>query len=120
MGSAIGEEDERSVADLLIEQVEFADVPLINKTDLVSTHDLARLQHILTALNTDASQFCIENGNAPVKHILGTGQFDFEKAQQAPGWLKELRGEHIPESEEFGISSFVALSQETVPSTEVL
>lgn len=107
VGESLGEEDERRVADLLVEQVEFADVLLISKTDLISETELKRLQGILKTLNTVAVQIPIENGNVPIKQILATGKFSFEKAQQAPGWLKELRGEHVPETEEFGISSFV-------------
>ncbi|MEP1868482.1 MAG: zinc metallochaperone GTPase ZigA [Paraglaciecola sp.] len=107
VGESLGEEDERSVADLLVEQVEFADVILISKTDLVSEDELLRLKSILQTLNTEATQIPIKNGKVPVKQVLATGKFNFEKAQQAPGWLKELRGEHIPETEEFGISSFV-------------
>jgi G3E family GTPase len=107
VGESLGEEDERSVADLLVEQVEFADVLLISKTDLVSEIELERLKSILKTLNTEAVQIPIENGNVPVKQVLATGKFSFERAQQAPGWLKELRGEHIPETEEYGISSFV-------------
>lgn len=107
VGESLGEEDERSVADLLVEQVEFADVLLISKIDLVSESELGRLQSILSTLNTEAIQIPIENGAVPVKQVLATGKFSFEKAQQAPGWLKELRGEHIPETEEYGISSFV-------------
>ena len=107
VGESLGEEDERSVADLLVEQVEFADVLLISKTDLVSETELKRLRGILATLNPDAEQIPIENGNVPVQRVLATNKFSFEKAQQAPGWLKELRGEHVPETEEFGISSFV-------------
>lgn len=107
VGESLGEDDERSVADLLVEQVEFADVLLISKTDLVEASELKRLQSILTTLNTEATQISMTQGNVPVKSILETGKFSFEKAQQAPGWLKELRGEHLPETEEFGISSFV-------------
>lgn len=106
VGESLGEEDERSVADLLVEQVEFSDVLLISKTDLVSELELKRLQGILKTLNTEAEQIAIEHGNAPLKRVLNTNKFSFEKAQQAPGWLKELRGEHVPETEEFGISSF--------------
>ncbi|CAH9052110.1 Putative metal chaperone YciC [Pseudoalteromonas holothuriae] len=107
VGESLGEEDERSVSELLIEQVEFADVLLISKIDLISQKELKRLQSILSTLNTEAIQIPIENGNVPVRQVLSTNKFSFEKAQQAPGWLKELRGEHIPETEEFGISSFV-------------
>lgn len=107
VGESLGEEDERSVADLLVEQVEFADVLLISKIDLVSETELKRLRGILATLNPAAEQIPIENGNVPVQRVLATNKFSFEKAQQAPGWLKELRGEHVPETEEFGISSFV-------------
>lgn len=106
VGESLGDDDERSVADLLVEQVEFADVLLISKTDLISETDLNRLKSILQTLNTEALQIPIENGEVPLKQVLATGKFSFEKAQQAPGWLKELRGEHVPETEEFGISSF--------------
>ena len=107
VGESLGEDDERSVADLLIEQVEFADVLLISKQDLVSEEELKRLQSILKTLNTEAVQIPVENGQVPLDQVIATGRFSFEKAQQAPGWLKELRGEHVPETEEFGIGSFV-------------
>lgn len=102
----LGEDDERSVADLLIEQVEFADVILINKTDLVDSASLQRLLAILQVLNTEADILPIEHGRVPFARIIGTGRFSFERAEQAAGWLKELRGEHVPEMEEYGISSF--------------
>lgn len=106
VGESLGEEDERSVADLLVEQVEFADILLITKTDLVSEQELARLKGILQTLNTEAIQVPIEHGKVPLDKVLNTGRFSFERAQQSPGWLKEMRGEHVPETEEFGISSF--------------
>ncbi|MCG7655111.1 zinc metallochaperone GTPase ZigA [Alteromonas sp. Cnat2-8] len=106
VGESLGEEDERSVADLLVEQVEFADILLISKTDLVSEQELARLKSILQTLNTEAIQIPIEHGKVPLNKVLNTGRFSFERAQQSPGWLKEMRGEHVPETEEFGISSF--------------
>ena len=105
-GESLGEEDERSVADLLVDQVEFADVILISKTDLVAADDLKRLIAVLQTLNTDAQFIPIEHGKVSTDSVLNTGRFDFERAQQAPGWLKEMRGEHIPETEEYGISSF--------------
>lgn len=105
-GESLGEEDERSVADLLVEQVEFADVILISKTDLASTADTQRLTAILKTLNTHAKIVPIAQGQVPIDEVLSTGLFNFERAQQAPGWLKEMRGEHIPETEEYGISSF--------------
>jgi len=105
-GESLGEEDERSVTDLLVDQVEFADVILISKTDLASTSDIERLTAILKTLNTDAKIIPIADGNVEIDAVLNTGLFDFERAQQAPGWLKEMRGEHVPETEEYGIGSF--------------
>ena len=105
-GESLGEEDERSVADLLVDQVEFADVILISKTDLVSSADIERLTAILKTLNTDAKIVPISQGQVNIDEVLNTGLFDFERAQQAPGWLKEMRGEHVPETEEYGIGSF--------------
>ncbi len=103
---SLGEEDERSVADLLVDQIEFADVLLISKTDLVEKPQLDKLIAIIKTLNTSAKIIPISNGKVDVEKILNTGLFDFDKAEQAPGWLKEMRGEHIPETEEYGISSF--------------
>ena len=105
-GESLGEDDERSVADLLVDQIEFADLILISKTDLVSPPDKERLTAILKALNTDAKIIPIAHGKVDIDEVLNTGLFDFEKAQQAPGWLKEMRGEHVPETEEYGIGSF--------------
>ena len=105
-GESLGEDDERNVADLLTDQIEFADVILISKTDLVETNDVKRLNAILKTLNTHARIIPISNGQVNIQDILSTGLFNFELAQQAPGWLKEIRGEHIPETEEYGISSF--------------
>lgn len=105
-GESLGENDERSVADLLVDQVEFADVILISKTDLVTNEQLNKLIAILNTLNTQAKMIPISNGNININEVLNTGLFNFARAQQAPGWLKEMRGEHIPETEEYGISSF--------------
>ena len=107
VGESLGEDDERSVADLLVDQVEFADVILISKIDLVKKTDINKLTTILKTLNTRAKIIPISNGNINIDEILNTGLFDFDQAQLAPGWLKELNGEHIPETEEYGISSFV-------------
>ena len=103
---SLGEEDERSVADLLVDQVEFADVILISKTDLASPSDIGRLTAILKTLNTHAKIVPITQGQVNIDEVLSTGLFNFERAQQAPGWLKEMRGEHVPETEEYGIGSF--------------
>lgn len=110
-GESLGEEDERSVADLLADQVEFADVLLVSKTDLVEPAEVERLVAILKTLNTHARIICIAHGEVKTDAVLNTGLFDFERAQQAPGWLKEMRGEHVPEAEEFGIGSFSYLAR---------
>lgn len=105
-GESLGEEDKRSVSDLLVDQVEFADVILVSKIDLVTTEDVAKLTAILKALNTEARIVPITQGEVDVDDVVNTGLFDFGRAQLAPGWLKEMRGEHVPETEEYGISSF--------------
>ena len=105
-GESLGEEDERSVADLLVDQVEFANLILISKTDLASASDIDRLTAILKTLNTHAKISSIANGKVDINEVLNTGLFNFQRAQQAPGWLKEMRGEHLPETQEYGIASF--------------
>jgi G3E family GTPase len=105
-GESLGEDDERSVADLLVDQIEFADVILVSKTDLVANDQVGKLNAILKTLNTRAKIIPISHGKVDINNVVNTNLFDFEKAEQAPGWLKEMRGEHIPETEEYGISSF--------------
>ncbi len=104
-GETLGEEDERSITDLLIEQIEFADVILISKIDLIGRHEREELVAILERLNAQAEIIPMVMGEVPLNKILNTGRFDFERAAQAPGWLQELRGEHVPETEEYGIAS---------------
>ena len=106
-GESLGEEDERTVVDLLIEQIEFCDVLVVNKLDLIEPAERDRLLAILRSLNPSARLELASFGAVPLERVLQTGLFDFDKAAQAPGWLQELRGEHIPETEEYGISSFV-------------
>lgn len=104
-GETLGEDDERSITDLLIEQIEFAGVILISKIDLISSTARRELIAILERLNAQAEIIPMVMGEVPLKKILDTGRFDFERAAQAPGWLQELRGEHVPETEEYGIAS---------------
>ncbi|KAB0484124.1 zinc metallochaperone GTPase ZigA [Pseudomonas psychrophila] len=104
-GETLGESDERSITDLLIEQIEFADVILISKIDLISRADRQELIAILQRLNAQAEIIPMVMGEVPLHKILDTGRFDFERAAQAPGWLQELRGEHVPETDEYGIAS---------------
>ncbi|MCY7375401.1 MAG: zinc metallochaperone GTPase ZigA [Pyrinomonadaceae bacterium] len=102
-----GESDDRTIVDLLIEQVEFANVIVINKTDLISRADLRRLIVILDSLNPEAKMILATRGRVPLEKILDTNLFDFDKASAAAGWLKVLRGEQTSETEEYGISNFV-------------
>jgi len=106
-GETAGEGDSRAVVDLLIEQVEFADVIVLNKADLVSRQEMARLRGILQAINPQARLVEAEHGAAPLEAIFDTGLYDPERAELAPGWHKALVGEVVPETEEFGISHFV-------------
>jgi len=110
-GQSLGDEDTRTVVDLLIEQIEFCDVLVVNKTDLVAREERERLMAILHRLNPRARIEVSEFGRVALDRVLDTGLFDFEQAEQAPGWLAELRGEHLPETEEYGIRSFVYRSR---------
>lgn len=100
-------EDARSIVNLLTDQVEFANVIVLNKTDLVSTERLQLLEGMLTKLNPEAKIIRTSYGQINPKEVLNTHLFDYDKAEQAAGWLKELNKEHLPETEEYGISSFV-------------
>lgn len=106
-GESLGEEDERTVVDLLVDQIEFCDVLILNKTDLINEEEKSRLMAILHSLNPRADIVTSEFGKVPLDKVLNTGLFDFDAASQAPGWLTELRGEHTPETEEYGIRNFV-------------
>ncbi len=106
-GAALNDQDDRTITDLLIDQVEFADVIIINKVDRVRDADAARLESILNRLNPAARIIRTSFGQIPPGEVLGTGLFDLERAKAAPGWMRELRGEHVPETEEYGIGSFV-------------
>ncbi len=106
-GAALGEEDKRTVTDLLIDQVEFCDVLVLNKTDLISEGERERLRAILQQLNPRAKVLESEHSRVPLHEVLQTRRFDFEQAAQAPGWLAVMRGDELPETEEYGISNFV-------------
>lgn len=106
-GIGIGDEDERTITDLLIDQIEFATVLIINKADLVSELELAELSAILARLNPDARCVTARYGHVDLKTILNTSGFDFERASQAAGWMQTLRGEARSEADEYGIASFV-------------
>ncbi|QUQ64472.1 cobalamin synthesis protein/P47K [Kutzneria sp. CA-103260] len=101
------EADERTVSDLLMDQVEFADVIVLNKLDLVTDSEAGQLRAALTRLSPSARVVSARHGQVDPAEVLDTGRFDVERAQQAPGWVAELNGDHIPETEEYGISSIV-------------
>lgn len=116
-GIAATEEDDRTLVELLIEQIEFCDVLVVNKADLVSADDLTRLQRILARINPRAVQVVSRFGAVPLAEVLNTGRFDFDEASSAPGWLSSLNHEHDHdhdhdhahhgEADEFGIGNFI-------------
>jgi G3E family GTPase len=100
-------QDQRSIVNLLTDQIEFADVIVLNKTDRIAANELKLLEGILHKLNPGASIIKSSFGKIDPRAILNTGAFNYEKASQAAGWIKELNNEHTPETEEYGIASFV-------------
>ncbi|MEM1165877.1 MAG: zinc metallochaperone GTPase ZigA [Planctomycetota bacterium] len=103
----LSDEDERSIADLLTDQVEFADVILVNKCDLVDESELRHVEGMIRTLNADAKVIRTTNAEVDLRDIIGTERFDMERSMASPQWIKELNNEHTPETEEYGISSFV-------------
>ncbi|MET8359828.1 GTP-binding protein [Micromonospora sp. NPDC005171] len=106
-GLAAYQGDDRSISDLLVDQIEFSDVLVVNKTDMVAPEDLAVVEALLTRLNPAARQVRAVHGRVAPAEVLHTGRFDLERAETAPGWVAELNGGHVPETEEYGISSIV-------------
>ncbi|QAY65785.1 GTP-binding protein [Paenibacillus protaetiae] len=105
---AVGEEDDREVVDLLIDQIEFCDVLLLNKCDLINEDELVQLESLLRKLQPRAKLIRTVNGKVDPAELLNTGRFDFDEASSSAGWLRELnKPVHTPETEEYGISSFV-------------
>lgn len=105
---ALGEEDTREVVDLIIDQVEFCDVLVLNKCDLLKADEVKRLEGVLRKLQPGAKLIKTTNGVVSSQEILNTHLFDFDQASMTAGWIQELeQKEHIPETEEYGISSFV-------------
>ncbi|WP_243290371.1 GTP-binding protein [Bacillus sp. FJAT-47783] len=108
---ATDEQDTREVVDLLIDQIEFANVILLNKIDLVDKESVLELKAVIQKLNPDARIIESSYGQVKLDEIINTRLFDFETASQSAGWMKELNEEHTPETEEYGISSFVYRSK---------
>ncbi len=111
-GESLGEDDHRTVTDLLIDQIEFADVIVLNKLDLVTDDQACEVEAIIQALNPGAEIKRATRGEVPLDSVLDTGLFDYDKAASSAGWIRELQGEHTPETEEYGISSFVYRTHE--------
>ena len=106
-GLEVSDTDTRSIAELLIDQVEFADRILLNKTDLVSDDEQAHVASTLRRLNPRADIVPTVHSEVALDKVVNTGLFDFDVASESPGWLQEMRGEHAPETEEYGVGSFV-------------
>jgi len=108
-GEVAGPEDDRSLVDLLVEQIEFADVIVLNKVSAAAPAQRAAARAIVRALNGDAQIVETDFADLPLDRVLHTGLFDFEKAHRHPLWFKELNGfkDHVPETEEYGVRSFV-------------
>tara|TARA_B110000879_G_scaffold125358_1_gene165520 strand:+ start:235 stop:1446 length:1212 start_codon:yes stop_codon:yes gene_type:complete len=108
-GDTAGEGDERTLVNLLVEQIEFADVIVLNKITDAQPHQVDAARKIIRSLNADARIIETSHSDVPVDSILNTGLFDFEKAHEHPMWAKELYGfaDHVPETEEYGVASYV-------------
>ena len=106
-GQEVGTDDVRSIVDLLVDQIEFADVILLNKIDTVDLEKKARIIASIKAINSRAELIESTHGMIDPKAILSTQRFDIDSAEQMPDWLKVIEKEPIPETEEYGISHFV-------------
>jgi G3E family GTPase len=108
-GETLGEDDERTLVHLLVEQIEFADVVVLNKIADATAYQVETARQIIRSLNADAKIIETSHSDVPANAILNTGLFDFEKAHEHPMWAKELYGfaDHVPETEEYGVASFV-------------
>lgn len=113
-GESLGEEDERTLVDLLTDQIEFADVVVLNKVSDAGAVKVDAAQKIIRSLNADARIICTDHGEVATAEILETGLFDFDKAHEHAAWAKELYGfaDHVPETEEYGIASYVFRARE--------
>jgi len=106
-GEAAGDDDDRTVVDLLVDQVEFADVVVISKVDIVDAVTLRQVEATVRSLNAAARIVHAEHGRVDLAAVLGTGRFDLDVASRSAAWMAEMEGVHVPESEEYGIRSTV-------------
>ena len=108
-GETMGEEDERTLVHLLTDQIEFADVVILNKADDAGEAKLDAARKVIRSLNADAEIIETNHSSVAAEKILDTGLFDFDQAHEHPMWAKELYGfaEHVPETEEYGVASYV-------------
>lgn len=113
-GESLGEGDARTLVDLLVEQIEFANVIILNKIDLVSKEELETVKAIIRGLNIKAKIIETALSQVDMKEVMDTGLYDLEEAQEHPLWAQELYNpdEHLPETEEYGITSFVYRARE--------
>jgi G3E family GTPase len=107
LGVGLSADDDRDLVQLLVDQIEFADVIILNKIDQATPDELGTIRGLIRKLNPDAKILEATFSEVPLQEVLNTGRFDLDRAAAAPGWLKELRGTHTPETEEYGIRSFV-------------
>ncbi|WP_043878953.1 zinc metallochaperone GTPase ZigA [Azorhizobium caulinodans] len=108
-GESLGEEDQRTIVDLMVDQIEFADVIVLNKVGATDPEKLRLARAVIKGLNPDARILETNHSQVPLAEVMNTGRFDFEAAHRHPLWFKELNGfaDHVPETEEYGVASFV-------------
>jgi G3E family GTPase len=121
-GETLGDDDERTLVNLLVEQIEFADVVVLNKVADAAPHQVDAARKIIRSLNADARIIETSHSDVPAYAILNTGLFDFDKAQEHPMWAKELYGfaDHVPETEEYGVKSFVYRARQPFDPSKIL
>lgn len=103
----LGEDDDRNIVDLLVDQIEFANVIIVNKIDLLSPYELEQLEQIIRRLNPNAEILRSRESRVPLEEVMGTGRFAMSEAESSPGWLEVPRGQEQTETEEYGIRHFV-------------
>jgi len=121
-GETLGEEDDRTLVNLLVEQIEFADVVILNKVVDAAPHQVDAARKIIRSLNADARIIETNHSDVAAEAILDTGLFDFEKAHEHPMWAKELYGfaDHVPETEEYGVASYVYRARQPFEPEKIL